>query len=214
MKKPKVPKNGDVDAKKQTCNICGGKKERHVVLVPMFPIGSKDRKIIQYRCPQCQNGGVRLMKKLLKCLESWFASYRMHPGLTVEIDEERQAYTQLKEIVEIVLNFTPTAEYINALPESIRNFIHDIETNCDPSGIIRENVLLKDTIEALRIKIQQKPRVTRKDIFNFRINLFTIEMEYGNYDEFDDFSSDEIEGRELSYIENWLKSKGIEVTDE
>jgi hypothetical protein len=34
---------------------------------------------------------------------------------------------------------TPTPENINALPEPLRRFVHDVETNCDPQGIIREH---------------------------------------------------------------------------
>jgi len=43
-------------------------------------------------------------EELLECLERWFASYRMYPGLTIDIDEEKQAYTQLKEIVKLHYN--------------------------------------------------------------------------------------------------------------
>jgi len=39
----------------------------------------------------------------------------------------------------------PTAENINALPEPVRKYIHDIETNTDPAHIVRENILIKDT---------------------------------------------------------------------
>ena len=79
---------------------------------------------------------------------------------------KKQAYNQLIEIVGLFYNFTPTTGNINALPESIRSFIYDIETNVDPAGMVRENVLLKDENEALRLKIQQKPTVTREWLRN------------------------------------------------
>lgn len=39
--------------------------------------------------------------------------------------------------------WTPTAENINALPEPIRNYIHSLETNTDPAGMVRENAILR-----------------------------------------------------------------------
>lgn len=41
-----------------------------------------------------------------------------------------------------------TAAEINALPARVRKYIHDIETICDPQGMIAEEVLLRDSIEA------------------------------------------------------------------
>ena len=70
------------------------------------------------------------------------------------------AHNQFKEMICLIYGFTPTPEHINALPEPIRKYIHDLETNCDPAGIVRENVLLKDENEALRLKLKQRPRVT------------------------------------------------------
>jgi len=50
----------------------------------------------------------------------------------------------------------PTPENINALPEPVRKFIHDLETNTDPAHIVRENILIKDTCKALLIKLEEK----------------------------------------------------------
>ncbi len=41
----------------------------------------------------------------------------------------------------------PTSKNINALPVGIKNFIHDLETNCDPAGIVIENALLRDQLK-------------------------------------------------------------------
>ena len=46
----------------------------------------------------------------------------------------------------------PTSENINALPEEIRKYIHDLETMCDPSGYVQSIAILKDTIRALTAK--------------------------------------------------------------
>lgn len=54
-----------------------------------------------------------------------------------------------------------TAANINALPDGIRKYVHELETLCDPAGIVQENILLKDAMRALEIKIvEQKERGT------------------------------------------------------
>jgi hypothetical protein len=57
------------------------------------------------------------------------------------------------ETVHIPRDWMPTAEAINALPAPLRCFIHDLLTECDPAGTIRENVLLRDENYALRLKL-------------------------------------------------------------
>jgi hypothetical protein len=44
----------------------------------------------------------------------------------------------------------PTAENINALPEPLRRYVHDLESRCDPAGELRELVLLRDENAMLR----------------------------------------------------------------
>jgi hypothetical protein len=59
-----------------------------------------------------------------------------------------------KELDEKVLaleKFVPTPEAINALPEGIRNYIHDLETVAgDAAHILQENAFMVDVIEAMR----------------------------------------------------------------
>jgi hypothetical protein len=40
------------------------------------------------------------------------------------------------------------------LPRPLRRLIHDIETNCDPQGIIRQNILVRDENAMLRRECQ------------------------------------------------------------
>src|SRR6267142_4903027 len=47
---------------------------------------------------------------------------------------------RLSPLVMACLEFKPDAAHINALPDPLRRFIHDIETNADRAGIIRENI--------------------------------------------------------------------------
>lgn len=43
----------------------------------------------------------------------------------------------------------PTTEEINALPDPVRRYIHDLETRCDPSGDVRTIHALQEHINAL-----------------------------------------------------------------
>lgn len=47
--------------------------------------------------------------------------------------------------------WTATAEAINALPDPIRHYIHQLETRTDPAGDVRRIAELKDQVEALQV---------------------------------------------------------------
>jgi hypothetical protein len=47
----------------------------------------------------------------------------------------------------------PTPENINALPEPVRRYVHQIETLSDPADLVRENALLKQQVAALLKKL-------------------------------------------------------------
>jgi len=49
----------------------------------------------------------------------------------------------------------PDAEHINALPQPIRSYIHDLVANVDPAGIVAENALLRDTVAALEARLRE-----------------------------------------------------------
>lgn len=59
-----------------------------------------------------------------------------------------------KKRIEALENFKPTAEHINALPEPLRAYIHDLETRCDPSGDVRRLTLLKQRTQQLREQVE------------------------------------------------------------
>lgn len=42
-----------------------------------------------------------------------------------------------------------TADEVNALPEKVRRYIHDIETRCDPAGEVRTIACLRDQVRDL-----------------------------------------------------------------
>ena len=50
--------------------------------------------------------------------------------------------------MNVGIGWLPTAENINALPDPVRKYIHDLETNADPAGIIRENTIARDTVQS------------------------------------------------------------------
>lgn len=49
----------------------------------------------------------------------------------------------------------PTAENINALPEPVRAYIHDLISNCDPSGNVATIAILRDSVEALLKQVEE-----------------------------------------------------------
>ena len=57
----------------------------------------------------------------------------------------------------------PTAAEINALPEKVRLYIHDLETHCDKSGDVQTIALLReDRVMRARIAVFGQPR--RRDV--------------------------------------------------
>jgi len=49
----------------------------------------------------------------------------------------------------------PTAANVNALPEGIRHYIHDLETRSDPVHDVQKMALQADTIRALAAKVRE-----------------------------------------------------------
>lgn len=50
-----------------------------------------------------------------------------------------------------VVPWQPTAANINALPAPVRNYIHELVANCDPAGMVAQNIFLRDQCEGLQI---------------------------------------------------------------
>jgi hypothetical protein len=47
-------------------------------------------------------------------------------------------------------DWLPTAENVNALPDPLRRYIHDLETRADPSGDLRDKAIAQDEVAMLR----------------------------------------------------------------
>lgn len=58
-----------------------------------------------------------------------------------------------------------TSEEVSKLPEKVREYIHDLETLCDPAGLVRENALLKNENEMLRAKLREVVRPSWKGVY-------------------------------------------------
>jgi hypothetical protein len=48
-----------------------------------------------------------------------------------------------------------TPAEINALPERVRHYIHDLETRCDPTGEVQERWSLIEQRDALIIRVRE-----------------------------------------------------------
>lgn len=83
--------------------------------------------------------------KSARCYEDAQCMLRERAAELKEAEVARQAATPT-----VSEDWKPTADNINALPEPVRRYIHDLKTNCDPAGMVRENVLLKDQNTALQ----------------------------------------------------------------
>ena len=57
--------------------------------------------------------------------------------------------------VEGGLGWLPTAENVNALPEGIRRYVHDLETRYDPAHDVQRMARQADTIRALHAKVEE-----------------------------------------------------------
>jgi hypothetical protein len=55
----------------------------------------------------------------------------------------------------------PTPENINALPDGVREYIHYLETLCDPGGLAQENILLKDSMRMMEARMDQQMKCKR-----------------------------------------------------
>jgi hypothetical protein len=49
----------------------------------------------------------------------------------------------------------PTPDEINALPETFRQYVHDLETRCDKSGDVQTIALLREDRDALQKRVEE-----------------------------------------------------------
>lgn len=49
----------------------------------------------------------------------------------------------------------PTPDEINALPEKVRRYIHDLVTRCDKSGDVQTIAILREDRDALQKRVEE-----------------------------------------------------------
>jgi len=74
-------------------------------------------------------------------------------GLRARVDQAGNATWY--DVIDYSEFWSPTADNVNALPLHIREYIHDLETNADPAGMVAENTLISDLCRQLDAKIAQ-----------------------------------------------------------
>ena len=106
------------------------------------------------------------LKSTLQWIDDWCQTGpdMMFEGIEANADAaiasaEAQGVTELNRIIapEKPLLWTsgeprewkPTPESINNLPDPIRRYIHDLETNADPAGMVQENFNLRESLKGL-----------------------------------------------------------------
>lgn len=115
-----------------------------------------------------------------------------------EVRETRQMRDQLaatlRELHKEKLSFPGmTAEEYAALPKAARDYIHQIETNADPAGMVRENMQLRDTNEALEKMYRnvvdgQAPALAAPKVQRYRPGIGEmVENDTGRYVTYDDY---------------------------
>lgn len=57
--------------------------------------------------------------------------------------------------ISIGADWLPRPEAINAMPEPLRKYIHDLETNADPAGMVQENAILRAERDQLLVKLAE-----------------------------------------------------------
>lgn len=117
----------------------------------------------------------------------------------------RANYETICRLIEqsIASDWIPSADNINKLPDPLRKYIHDLETNTDPAGIVRENICLKENCKALQILIEQgRPKVSREFIKEWQDKLINIMLKTLQSSE------------DLTIIENVLHAAGVETEGE
>lgn len=64
--------------------------------------------------------------------------------------------------------WTPTPENVNALPDAIRRFIHDLETRCDPAGDVQRIAALEGSARGLEAERATRLATAREVVEHMR----------------------------------------------
>ena len=70
----------------------------------------------------------------------------------------------MKETLAIGPDRLPRPEAINALPMPLLKYTRDLGTNADPAGMVSENIVLKQQVDALTVRIDAMKRTAREKV--------------------------------------------------
>lgn len=59
------------------------------------------------------------------------------------------------EVAWIPEDWSPTSDAVNRLPDPLRDWIHRLETRCDPAGDVRSLEKAREDVRALRIRVEE-----------------------------------------------------------
>lgn len=79
-------------------------------------------------------------------------------GLVLEVHASNGGESAFLFGAPVADDWTPTSANINALPDRVRAYIHDLVANADPSGMVAENTLLRDQTKQLDAMIGRLKR--------------------------------------------------------
>jgi hypothetical protein len=72
------------------------------------------------------------------------------------------ARSRKRESLEIDAGWVPTPDNVNALPEPLRKYIHELIANCDPGDLVRENILLQQQVDELTVLVDAMKRTAAR----------------------------------------------------
>ena len=102
-------------------------------------------------------------ENLVKWLEYFYTKdVERIPNHGTATDAYKEIWVILKkEVTEEMISkdWLPTAKNINALPEPVRDYIDKMQINADPPSMVADNIILRDTVKALEIKLEERERV-------------------------------------------------------
>lgn len=118
----------------------------------------------EMKCKRCEQP-VRRGRRFEYCAFCLEEIVREWEGWQEEIDNADVATIEkltainsgLRRVLDRLTNFSPTAAQVNALPDRLRDYVHRLETACDPSGLQAALMHARANIEAL-MKLNQELR--------------------------------------------------------
>lgn len=146
----KEPAGSEREAPKHWCETCEGTGSVYQEHQAGCHVGG------DYPCPDCDGKGYWIPRasqpsgaagealRLILPMAKGYAAEHWVGSNAAYIAEAEAVLASLASPSSGGWQWVPTAENINALPKPVRDYIHGLAANCDPSGMVRENTQLRD----------------------------------------------------------------------